>query len=211
MYLDQYKFEWLKYNISSPSTGRDAFGQLNYTPTKKIDMYVRFRHRTRYENTTVNNSYDYITPFVQYNYRYNLSAQITPEIKFKSRIEYTHVAKSDKPKQDGIAFVQDVIYKKLNFPFTFTLRYAVFDTEGYDSRVYTFENDVLYSYSVPALYYKGQRAYFLVNWDITRNFEIWVRVASTIYDNQTTLQTGSLNQINANHKTELKLQVRLKF
>jgi hypothetical protein len=77
--------------------------------------------------------------------------------------------------------------------------------------VYTYENDVLYSYSVPALYYKGQRAYFLVNWDITRNFEIWARVASTIYDNQNTLQTGSLNQINANHKTELKLQARLKF
>lgn len=211
MYLDQYKFEWLKYNVSSPSTGRDAFGQLNYTPTKKIDMYVRFRHRTRFENTTVNNSYDYIAQFVQYNYRYNLSAQITPEIKFKSRIEYTHVAKSDMPAQDGVAFVQDVIYKKLNFPFTFTLRYAVFDTEGYDSRVYTYENDVLYSYSVPALYYKGQRAYFLVNWDITRNFEVWARVASTIYDNQTTLQTGSLNQINANHKTELKLQARLKF
>lgn len=211
MYLDQYKFQWLKFNASAPSTGRDAFGQLNYNPTKKIDMYVRFRHRTRFINSTDNNFYDYIAPFVQYNYRYNLSAQITPEIKFKSRIEYTHVAKSDKPSEDGVAFTQDIIYKKLNFPFTFTIRYAVFDTEGYDSRVYAYENDVLYSYSVPALFYKGQRAYFLVNWDITRNFEIWARIASTIYDNQTTLQSGGLNQINANHRTELKLQARLKF
>lgn len=99
----------------------------------------------------------------------------------------------------------------MKFPFTFTLRYAVFDTKSYDSRVYAYENDVLYSYSVPALYYKGQRAYFIVNWDITRNFEIWVRVASTIYDNQTQQSVGSLNQIDSNHKTELKLQARLKF
>jgi hypothetical protein len=211
IYLDQYKFDWLKSTASAPSIGRDIFTQLNYTPTKKIDMYFRFRHRTKFVNSTDDNFYDYLTPYVQNNYRYNLSTQITPDIKFKSRIEYTHVDKTIAPDEDGVAFVQDIIYKKLKFPFTFTLRYAVFDTKSYDSRVYAYENDVLYSYSVPALYYKGQRAYFIVNWDITRNFEIWVRVASTIYDNQTTQSAGSLNQIDSNHKTELKLQARIKF
>ena len=211
IYLDQYKFDWLKSSASAPSIGRDIFSQLNYTPTKKIDMYFRFRHRTKFVNNSEDNFYDYLSPYLQYNYRYNLSTQITPDIKFKSRIEYTHVDKATEPDEDGVAFVQDIIYKKLKFPFTFTLRYAVFDTKSYDSRVYTFENDVLYSYSVPALYYKGQRAYFIVNWDITRNFEIWVRVASTIYDNQISQSVGSLNQIDSNHKTELKLQARLKF
>ncbi|HRG01618.1 MAG TPA: helix-hairpin-helix domain-containing protein [Bacteroidia bacterium] len=211
VFLDQYKFDYFKSSASAPSTGRDIFTQLNYTPTKKIDMYFRFRHRTKFINSTDDNFYDYLAPYVQYNYRYNLSAQITPDIKFKSRIEYTHIDKSVEPDEDGVAFVQDIIYKKMKFPFTFTLRYAVFDTKSYDSRVYAYENDVLYSYSVPALYYKGQRAYFIVNWDITRNFEIWVRVASTIYDNQTQQSVGSLNQIDSNHKTELKLQARLKF
>lgn len=211
LFLDQYKFNWLKSSASAPSTGRDIFSQLNYTPTKKIDMYFRFRHRTKFENNAEDNFYDYLVPYVQYNYRYNLSAQITPEIKFKSRIEYTHIDKATHPDENGVAFVQDLIYKKLKFPFTITLRYAVFDTKSYDSRVYTYENDVLYGYSVPALYYKGQRAYFIVNWDITRNFEIWVRVASTIYDNQKIQSEGSLNEINSNHRTELKLQARLKF
>lgn len=211
VYLDQYKFDYLKSSASAPSIGRDIFTQLNYTPNKKIDMYFRFRHRTKFVNTTEDNFYDYLTPYVQYNYRYNLSSQITPDIKFKSRVEYTHVDKATEPDEDGVAFVQDLIYKKLKFPFTFTLRYAVFDTKSFDSRVYVYENDVLYSYSVPALYNKGQRAYFIVNWDVTRNFEIWVRVASTIYDNQTSQSVGSLNQIDSNHKTELKLQARLKF
>ena len=211
VYLDQYKFSWLQSGKSSPSSGRDIFAQLNYTPTKKIDMYFRVRHRTKFENSTIDNAYDYLIPYAQYNYRYNLSVQITPDIKFKSRIEFTHVDKTLRPDEDGAAFAQDIIFKKMKFPLTFTLRYAVFDTKSYDSRVYIYENDVLYGYSVPALYEKGQRAYFIVNWDITRNFEIWVRVAQTLYDNQTVLQQGSLNQINDNHKTELKLQARLKF
>jgi hypothetical protein len=211
VYLDQYKFSWLQSGKSSPSSGRDIFAQLNYTPTKKIDMYFRVRHRTKFENSTIDNSYDYLVPYAQYNYRYNLSVQITPDIKFKSRIEYTRVDKALNPDEDGAAFAQDIIFKKMKFPLTFTLRYAVFDTKSYDSRVYIYENDVLYGYSVPALYEKGQRAYFIVNWDIARNFEVWVRVAQTLYDNQTVLQQGSLNQINDNHKTELKLQARLKF
>lgn len=211
VYLDQYRFPWLKFGVSAPSGGKDIFAQLNYTPTKKIDMYVRFRHRTKLENSDVDNAYDYVMPYAQENYRYNLSAQITTDIKIKSRIEYVHVNKEQAPDENGVAFVQDLIYKNMKLPFTFTLRYAVFDTKSYDSRVYAYENDVLYSYSVPALYYKGQRAYILVNWDICRNFEIWVRVAQSIYDNKTVLQEGSLNQINANHKTELKLQARLKF
>jgi hypothetical protein len=211
VYLDQYKFPWLQSSKSSPSTGRDIFTQLNYTPTKKIDMYFRFRHRTKFENSIIDNPYDYLVPYVQYNYRYNLSVQITPDIKFKSRIEYTHVDKAQQPDENGVAFAQDIVYKKMKFPFTFTMRYAVFDTKGYDSRVYIYENDVLYGYSVPALYYKGQRAYFIINWDITRKFEIWVRVAQTIYDNQNVQSKGSLNEIDSNHKTELKLQARLKF
>ncbi len=211
LYMDQYKFSWIKSGVSAPSIGRDIFAQLNYTPTKKIDMYVRFRHRTKFENSQVDNLYDYLVPYEQSNYRYNLSVQLTPEIKFKTRIEYTHIHKANEPDENGVALIQDLIYKKLTFPLSFTLRYAVFDTKSYDSRVYAYENDVLYSYSVPALYYKGQRAYFLVNWDITRQFEIWVRVARTVYDNQTVISEGSLNQIDANHKTEVKVQARLKF
>ena len=91
-----------------------------------------------------------------------------------------------------MAFAQDIIYKKVGKPISVALRYAVFDTKGYDSRVYIYENDVLNSYSVPALNYKGQRIYIMLNIDITRNIEIWLRVAQNIFDNQTVLQEGSL-------------------
>lgn len=211
LYLDQYTFGWIKSGVSAPSHGRDIFVQLNYTPGKKVDMYLRFRNRNRFENSTVNNSYDYLVPYVQYNYRYNLSVQLTPEIKFKTRIEYTYVAKTNVPGENGLAMIQDLIYKTLRFPLAFTLRYAVFDTKSYNSRVYAYENDVLYSYSVPALYGKGQRAYLLVNWDISSKLEVWLRLARTIYDNQTVISAGSMNEIAANHKTELKLQLRLKL
>ena len=51
----------------------------------------------------------------------------------------------------------------------------------------------------------------MLNWDITRHFEIWIRLAQSIFDNQRMLQAGSLNQIDGNTKSEIKFQLRLKF
>lgn len=211
VYIDQYKFPWLQYGKNSPSTGHDIFAQFNFTPTKKIDMYLRFRHRSKFENSSVDNLYDYIIPHLQTNYRYNLSAQITNAIHINSRIEYTCLDKTDGVDETGVALAQDIIYKKMKSPFSVSIRYAIFDTKSYNSRLYIYENDLLYSYSVPALYFKGQRAYLLINWDVTKKLEIWIKFSQSLYDNQSILQLGSLNQINSNHKTELKLQVRCKF
>jgi len=211
VFLDHYKFDWIKSTASAPSNGREALTQLNFTPTKKIDMSLRLRNRIQFKNNELENNYTYLVPFEQYNYRYYVSAQLSPDIKIKSRIEYTHVNKKNEPDEEGVAFAQDIIYKKVGNPISITIRYAVFDTKSYDSRVYIYENDVLYGYSVPALYYKGQRAYLLLNWDITRQFEIWIRISQSIFDNQLTLQAGSLNQIDGNTKSELKFQLRFKF
>lgn len=211
IFLDQYKFDWIKSTTSSPSHGREVLTQINFTPTKKIDMSLRFRNRNQFKNSSVENNYTYLMPYEQSNCRYHVSIQLTNDIKIKSRIEYTFVNKKNEPDEEGVAFAQDIIYKKVGNPISITLRYAVFDTKSYDSRVYIYENDVLYSYSVPALYYKGQRAYLLLNWDITRHFEIWIRIAQSIFDNQRILQAGSLNQIDGNTKSEIKFQLRLKF
>ena len=139
--LDNFQYRWLKANISSPSLGRDILAQITYLPTKKIEMYVRYRHRHKYESVSDDNFYDYISPKHQYNIRYNLTAQISSNIKIKSRIEYTGFHKFQN-SEEGIIMVQDIIFKKINFPLTLMLRYAVFDTQGYNSRLYAFENDI---------------------------------------------------------------------
>jgi len=211
VYVDQYKFSWLQYNKSAPSLGRDIFAQLTYAPSKKIEMYVRCRQRYKFENSTIQNRYDYLVPLLQYNYRYHLSVQITPSVKLKSRVEFTAVDKYQEQDENGVVFSQDIIYKQIKIPFSITCRYALFDTKSYASRIYGYENDILYGYSVPALYYKGQRVYLMINWNITRKIEMWIRVSQTLYDNQNILLEGSLNQINGNSKTELKLQLKCKL
>ena len=109
-------------------------------------------------------------------------------------------------------FFQDIIWKKLGSPVSITARYGLFESDSYTSRIYTYENDVLYSFSVPALYDKGQRAYLMINYDLSKKVELWFRVAQTFYTDKTVQNRGDkLTEVKSPSKTELKLQLRIKI
>jgi hypothetical protein len=85
-----------------------------------------------------------------------------------------------------------------------------FETDGYNSRLYAYENDVLYSYSIPAFFDKGYRYYVTLNYDLTKKLSFWFRWAQTIYLEKDLIGSG-LDEINRNKKSEVKLQARYLF
>jgi len=211
-YFDRFEFPWMKYQVNSPSHGIDYLAQINYTPNKKFDVYFRIRSRDKLKNTSDDNAdIDFIVPVKQTNYRLNLSYTILPSIKLKNRIELTDYKKDEEKTKKGYLIYQDIIYNKLGKPFSVTLRYAIFETDNYDSRIYAYENDMVGAYSIPAHYYKGSRFYIMLNYNITRKIEIWLRYSQTYYSNKNIISEGALTEINGNTKSEIKAQVRFKF
>ena len=93
-------------------------------------------------------------------------------------------------------------------PISGVLRLQYFETDGYNSRIYAYENDVLYSYSIPAFSDKGFRYYLTLNYDLTKKLSFWLRCAQTIYKNRNTVGSG-LDEIQGSRRTEVKLQARL--
>ena len=90
------------------------------------------------------------------------------------------------------------------------MRYAVFDTDGFDSRIYAHENDVLYAFSFPFYSDKGHRAYIVARYRINRNLDLQARLAQTFFSNRNTIGSG-LDLIHDNSRTELKAQLRARF
>lgn len=211
-YYDLVKYPWMKFSIDAPSFATDFLIQLNFTPDKKTDMYVRYRHRDKFTNANDPDSeIDYIIPVVQENWRFNISYPVGKSWKLKNRIEYVQFHPSNEVMQTGLAIYQDVTFKKMGSPVAFTARYALFQTDSYDARIYAYENDMPLAFSIPSYYGKGSRVFLLINWDVTRRFEIFFRIAQTFYYNQNVISEGSLTEIQGNHKTEVKLQIRLKL
>jgi len=211
-YYDRFEFQWLKYQVNAPSYGNDFIGQLNYTPSKKTDMYVRIHQRNKQQNiSTTDEVIDYLVPLNQTNYRLDIVSSIIPSIKLKSRVELIDYKLGNNATEKGYLVMQNVIYNKTGNPFSATLGYALFETDTYNARIYVYENDIPGVYSIPAYYYRGSRFYIMLDYNITRKIEVWVRYSQTYYDNQTTISAGGLTEIDGKIKSEIKAQIRFKF
>ena len=81
----------------------------------------------------------------------------------------------------------------------------------YDARIYAYENDVLYAFSVPGYFYQGFRTYVVAKYDITKSFTAWLKLSQFNYSDRTVLSEGSLNEIDGHTKTELKIELRYRF
>ncbi len=211
-YYDRFEFPWLKYQVNAPSFGNDYMVQFNYTPSKKVDMYVRIRTRDKQKNSVnVVDVMDYLVPVKQTNYRFNIAYTITKTIKLKNRVELIDYKLDKNKTEKGYLVYQDIAYNKLGKPLSVTLRYAIFQTDSYDARIYAYENDVPGSYSIPAYYDRGSRFYIMLDYNLTRRIELWLRYSQTVYDNKKIISENSLTEIQGNTKSEIKAQVKFKF
>ena len=211
-YYDQFVFPWLKYQINAPSKGYQYLAQLTYKPSKKMEMYVRIRERDKQKNTDVDleEGIDYLVHEKQTNYRFHYSYKISESFKIKGRVELVNYDKEENPYETGFLIYQDIIYKPLSSPFSFSFRYGIFDTESYNSRIYAYESDVLYAFSIPAYYNRGTRTYLTVKYKIKRGIDLWLRYGATFYDNIDVISSG-LEEIQGSTKSEIKAQLRFKF
>ena len=210
-YVDLFKFPWMKYGVDSPSEGHEILVQPIYKPNKIFEIYFRYRQQLRERNSSVSTgAVTSIEPYLQRNYRINLSYIINEAFTFKSRIEYLTIESNSKGFQKGMIITQDLLWKPKSSPIDLAFRYALFDTDGYDSRIYSYENNALYVFAVPAYYYKGSRAYILFRYSFFRHCDLWVRYGLFLYDNRFTLSSGA-EQINGSRKSDLVVQLRFTF
>jgi hypothetical protein len=209
-YYDRFVFPWLRYLVDAPSHGSDYSVQLNYTPNKRFDLYMRIRQRDKFRNTSEDDDIDYIVPVAQTNYRLNLNFSATSAIKLRNRLEVIDYI-TDSKNERGYLIYQDVLYRQMGKPLTLAFRYALFQTPSYDSRIYAYETDVPGSFSILSHYSRGSRTYVTLSYDINRHIEVWLRWSQTYYSDRDVISEGSLTEIQGNTKSEVKAQLRLKF
>jgi hypothetical protein len=205
-YADFYHFPWVKYRTDAPSSGSDYMVQLTYKPNRQGEMYVRYRTENKAIN--YNPSGLPLHPVIgkpKQGLRTHFSYKLDPVFTFRSRVELAWFDKRGDDPQDGFLMYADLIYKPLLKRLSGNVRICYFESDGYNSRMYAFESDVLYGYSIPVFFDKGYRYYVNVNYDVTRKWSLWCRVAQTMYPDKNTIGSG-LDLIKGNKKTEVKLQ-----
>ncbi|MBN2349230.1 MAG: helix-hairpin-helix domain-containing protein [Bacteroidales bacterium] len=207
-YYDLFEFPWLRYNLSSPSTGNDTYLRLDYTPSRKVMMYAKFKLKNKQQNSD-NEMYLIETPVdkKQWSFRYLISYPLLSSLTMKNSLEWKQVHFEGDISR-GFLFYHDLVFNPSQRPFSIRSRMAWFNTDNYDTRIYAYENDVLYNFSVPAYYYKGLKGYFLIKYSLTSWFDFWFRISHTWYANRNFIGSG-LTEIQGSNKTEIKFQIRI--
>ena len=204
-YIDIYKFPWLKYRTDFISYGSEFSVQADYNPTTTVAIFLRYRIKTGQINAGTDMAMESWINIKTQTLRYQTDWNINPSLSLSNRFEV--VMSSGEMRNPGYGYVigQDVSVKPQKVPVSLSFRYALFNTDSYETRIYMYENDVMYGFSVPALEGSGIRCFLLVTWKPWRFFEIWLRYAQTFYSDRKVIGTG-LETINGDMKSEIKIQ-----
>lgn len=211
-YMDQFEFPWMRFRNNSVNTyGYDGILQIRYKPNRSLDMYGRIRMRNRPIDTQLPVSdIPYIAEAQQNNYRFNVVYKISPAVRLQSRVEYVTYERGGGQKENGFLVFQDINVNPLSSKFSFSFRYAIFDTESFNTRFYAYENDVLYFFAIPAYANRGTRTYLTARYKASKTIDIWLRYGQWFYNNVETIGSG-LNQIEGNTKSEVRALLVLRF
>lgn len=210
-YADFYSFPFLRYRVDAPSRGQDYLFQLSYKPNKVVDAYIRFRNETKAQN--ISGSELPTRPVLglnRKNFRTHIGYKINSTFTIRQRVELSWFDGRGSQKSNGFSIYTDLTYKPMLKPLAVNMRLQYFDIDDYNSRIYAYENDVLYSFSIPLFYDKGYRYYTNINYDISKKLTLWLRWAQTIYINRNPIGSG-LDEINGNKRSDFRVQLRWMF
>jgi hypothetical protein len=208
-FFDSYSFPWLRYGIDSPSSGWDYLVQANYTPNKNFDVRIKLQHDKAVKNlsgSTVSTTQNIERTRALLQATYSLS----PELSMNSRLAFCFFNPEMQTDEKGFLMSQDIKYKLQTIPLSFILRYAIFDTDSWNSRLYVYESDILYAFSSPACSDKGSRYYLNIGYKILDKIQLWFRISQTYYFEKEEISSGPAT-IAGNKQTDVKLQIQIKF
>jgi hypothetical protein len=205
MMSDIFEFPWLSFSSKEPVFGQEYQLKIFYTPNSRISGYAHYRYKTR---QSVTSNADPIHDFGMHSkqsLRLHFDHKISETLMLKNRLEYGF---SNQTK--GFMMYQDMQYKFRKSPLSAVFRYAVYDTDNFDMRIFVYENDVLYGSTLQSYYYKGSRFFMLLQYQPARRITFWLKYSNTNIANRNTIGSG-LEEISGRDRAEVKFQMRIKF
>lgn len=212
-YVDQYRFDAPRTGIDQSSQGFDLLGLMEIDFNSDLNGYVLIRSETKDDTFTEINERGVEEEFIgeqrRSSIRTQIEYQLSRSVRLRSRIELVESQGANEAKERGMLLYQDIRLQATN-KLQIDARVTIFDTDSFNSRVFQFENDLLYVLSNTALSGQGQRSYVVLNYEPTDFLEIWLKYSLSVFENENFVSSG-LNEIEGNKNSDFGIQARIKF
>jgi hypothetical protein len=185
--------------------------QADFSPKRNVNMYWRLKYEQKYKNyTDTIATMAVVLPQSRWQLRYQLNYTFGA-FDFRNQIDVNAFKNEEMKSKYGFSIFQDVNYTFDKIPLVLNGRLQLFDASNFENRIYVYEKDVLYAFSIPMNYGIGTRYYVNLKYEASRNVAIWLKFAQTIYaDDRTEISSGN-EMIQGNRKTDARILLQLKF
>ncbi|WP_337393151.1 helix-hairpin-helix domain-containing protein [Prevotella sp.] len=211
-YSDYAYFPWARYLVSEKSHSWDNLIQASYRLSPLLTLNSRYRLRMREEDYNDKElKSKYLIDKTEHRARLSLIYANT-HWSAKTQGDASYVVYPDglsaKPSSFGWMVSQNMAYTNSRISATANVGY--FHTHDYNSRIYTYENGTLYTFSFPMFYGEGMRGAMLLRGNIGSHLIILYKVGATKYFDRDKI-SSSYQQINSSWQADIDLQIRWKF
>lgn len=218
LYSDFFYFSGPKYMTrESGSWGYDLFAQAAYLPSQRWDMLWRMRAKRKGQKDLYNFRWQINNHWRQWSLRTQADANLCrPDLQpLKLARGLVEGIKGSKSSMDsnapkgftyGASLFEQLEYRPTKVPLVLQLRLQGFYIPHYDNRIYSYENDVLYAFSIPMVYGMGARYFLNLRYRITDKLSLYLRASDTWYT-----RNWAAQQAKPLHKTDVHLLLRVRM
>lgn len=207
-YSDHFRFPQLKFRVYKPSEGVEHMVRYSGNFTRKHNLTIQIRQVRKERNASNPSSVFYenielIRTVTSVQFDYPLSQY------FSGRTKWMAIQiQEEKEVHSGSMLLQDLFYKYGRL--TISLRYSIFASDDYESRLFAYERDVWLSYSFPSWYGYGIRTYVLAQYQMGEKFTAWLKWSAVQYSDNTPSENG-LDEHSESIRADLRIQLRWLF
>lgn len=205
-YMDYFRFPWLKDGMDAPSYGKEFLVRADYAVNRRFNVYLQYRFKQKMQNAQSSDStFNSLTTIESNRFRAFFRYSPTDQLDLTTLLEVGHLT-----HEKSYLLCQDIHVSSASLPVSFYLRYAVFETGSYNSRIYAYENDLLFTFNVNSYYYQGQRYFVMLKYSPLRRVDVWLRYSQTLYPGRRTVSSGDYG-IDGNTKSDIRMQLFWRF
>lgn len=209
-FADFWDHEWLKFGIDAPSDGTEFLLKIENSVKRRRSSYLQYRYERKQRNSSADSRTSFITDVSLHRLRLQNDYILKKNWTLKSRAELSFYER-EGITTNGYMVYQDVVFNAIQVPISCNARIAYFDIDNFDTRIYAFEKDLLYEFSIPFFSGQGWRYYLFMQYKVNKHLTTEMRWSNTHYtDYRTSIGSGN-STIEGNNLTQLKAQIRYSF
>lgn len=189
---------WVKYLTNFPSQAIRSEIRIKYLP-EKFNVEAIYNYHSSESNLNETTGMPEVKEMKTNSFSLKLKYIPTEYFTSATRADLKMCTGSEAP---GLSLSQDAILNLKSLSLKLWFRHSIFSTGGWDTRIYLYENDLVNSFSIPALSGKGTRNYLMAEWNIAGKIGLRLKYGIT---------SKIINSDNEDFTDEIKFQIRIRL